>query len=253
MLCCRRRPLQTRSDRRSIGPVAKATGAARKSARSSPSYWQPLSPHRQAAGSIIPRAFEAHPRDNFPMKRPRPPRRSELPCGAPGPDDGIDPRKFFKSQSNCQPHRKTQQLCGQIRRTLDYLLSGDCDDPVLRELIVVDVRPAPDASRLLVTVAPLDSRSTLDPRDILGRLHAVASRLRHEVSQSIHRRKTPQLTFAVSGPAELSTPDAPHADLSHADLPQADATQGDDAPSTGELFGTGDLSAAGDAPPESQR
>ena len=54
--------------------------------------------------------------------------------------------------------RKTLQLCGQIADTLNYVLSGELDDDLLRNLYVESVRPAPDASRLLVSVAPLDAK-----------------------------------------------------------------------------------------------
>lgn len=113
-------------------------------------------------------------------------------------EDGADPRDFFKPQQQRRPHRKTLQLCSQIQRTLEYVLSGEMDDDVLRGLMVQQVRPAPDASRLLVTVVPLDEGVSAET--ILHRLAIVSGRLRTEIARSINRRKTPQLSFEVMLP-----------------------------------------------------
>lgn len=98
--------------------------------------------------------------------------------------------------------RKTLQLCGQIRDTLNYVLSGELDDDLLRNLYVESVRPAPDASRVLVSVAPLDARDADRADQILQKLLIHTPRIRSEVSQSIHRRKTPELSFVVVQPEE---------------------------------------------------
>ena len=52
---------------------------------------------------------------------------------------------------------KVCQLCRQVAETLDEVLA-DCGDGVLRGLRVATVMPYPNASRLLVTVAPVDGR-----------------------------------------------------------------------------------------------
>jgi len=98
--------------------------------------------------------------------------------------------------------RKTLQLCGQIADTLNYVLSGELDDDVLRNLYVESVRPAPDASRLLVSVAPLDAADANRADQILQKLLIHTPRIRSEVAQSIHRRKTPELSFVVVRPEE---------------------------------------------------
>jgi ribosome-binding factor A len=116
-------------------------------------------------------------------------------CEQVGADDGVDPRKFFQSARERRPHRKTLQLCGQVRRVLDLVLTGECDDDLLRELLVQDVQPAPDASRLMVTVMPIDPHLARRHDQILQRLAAITPRLRSEIANSIHRRKTPQLLF----------------------------------------------------------
>jgi ribosome-binding factor A len=66
------------------------------------------------------------------------------------------------------------------------------------------VTPAPDASRLLVTVAPLPSfdADRFDAVDVLYRLNRAAGRLRSEVAASITRKHAPVLTYRLALPAE---------------------------------------------------
>lgn len=98
------------------------------------------------------------------------------------------------------PHRKALQLCHQVAETLNYVLSGECDDDVLRNLYVVRVDPAPDVGQMMVTVAPLDPKGAAPPEVILARLAHASGQLRREVASSITRRKTPQLLFRVISP-----------------------------------------------------
>lgn len=117
-----------------------------------------------------------------------------------GPDDCIDPRDYFKTNSNRQKaNRKTQQLCRQVHRTLELVL-GDCDDESLLSAFIVDVKPAPDSSRLLVTVCIDQPKPTVCHAQMMQRLIAQTSRLRHEISQSIHRKKVPSLVFQIAMP-----------------------------------------------------
>ena len=118
-------------------------------------------------------------------------------CGQPGPDDGLDPREFFKPVRNRRDNRKDWQVCRQVFETLNYVLSGDSHDDVLRSLLVCEVVPAPDATRLLVTVQPLDVDGGTDLAVILQRLQQATGRLRAEVARSISRRKVPELVFRV--------------------------------------------------------
>lgn len=74
-------------------------------------------------------------------------------CEEIGEDDGVDPREFFrKTASKRSDNRKARQLCRQVAETLELVLSGDCHEEILQTLHVVSVEPAPDASRLLVTL-----------------------------------------------------------------------------------------------------
>ena len=125
-------------------------------------------------------------------------------CGQPGPDDGIDPRDFFKADSRSRNKHKDWQLCRQVSETLSYVLSGECHDETLRDLIVVEVMPAPDARRLRVIVCPLVIDADFNPIFVLQRLQESMGRLRAEVARSISRRKVPELIFQVVADASAA-------------------------------------------------
>src|SRR5579859_5871271 len=113
-----------------------------------------------------------------------------------GPEDGIDPRLLPRHARGKVANRKALQLCRQVERTLGTVLAGGCGDAMLRDLLVVSVLPAPDSTRLLVTL----SRSSSDPAgtgEVLARLQRAHGLLRSEVAAAIHRRKVPELTFQI--------------------------------------------------------
>ncbi len=118
-------------------------------------------------------------------------------------DDGVDPRECFRNDSGRDRHgRKCKQLCRQVAETLDLVLSGDCRDEVLQGLHVVSVVPAPNSSRLLVTVAADLPFAHPDRGLILRRLDEHSGRMRSQVAASIHRKRVPALVFEVLGPPE---------------------------------------------------
>jgi len=117
------------------------------------------------------------------------------------------------------PHRqkarhKDQQLCRQVAQTLSLALAG-CGDPLLRDLYVADVVPAPDAGRLLVSVYPMTALASHEPdgpnnvmageqmSQILGRLETAAPMLRREVASAITRKRAPELLFRVTASGEV--------------------------------------------------
>ncbi len=100
---------------------------------------------------------------------------------------------FRKSTRDTKTDRKTLQLCRQIGETLSQVLA-DCGDEVLRDLQVVSVIPAPDASQLLVLVTPAVASATSEQL-AMKRLTEAAGRLRAEVAAAIARRRAPQLVF----------------------------------------------------------
>lgn len=84
-----------------------------------------------------------------------------------------------------------------------YVLPGDMADPLLQEVSVDCVRPAPDAGRLLVVLCT--ARPVEDVPEILHRIEQVRARLRAEVASVITRKRAPELTFQIA-PAREVTP-----------------------------------------------
>jgi ribosome-binding factor A len=112
-------------------------------------------------------------------------------------DDGLDPRDFIKSQN--QPRgagRKMQQLCAQVAETLQQVL-GEATDPAIQLLQVVAVAPAPDASQLLVLLAPVVATADFDLAATTDALRIATGWLRSQVASSITRKRAPQLVFRV--------------------------------------------------------
>ncbi|HEY3393981.1 MAG TPA: hypothetical protein VGK58_14810 [Lacipirellulaceae bacterium] len=119
-------------------------------------------------------------------------------------DDGIDPRDFFrKDQIHSKKHHKLERLCRQVAETLDQVLAGEFADDALRCLRVVSAMPAPDASRLLVTLHADCEPADFDRGLLEDRLAACKGRLRCEVAAAITRRKAPSLAFHVVGPDSI--------------------------------------------------
>jgi|GEM_PF-713689 len=98
--------------------------------------------------------------------------------------------------------RKAKQICRQVFRTLDLILSGECRDEYLQSLHVISVDPAPDAARLLVTVQSDLPKEQFDRGAILEGLSANRGRFRTEIAAVLNRRKVPNLTFLVMGSPE---------------------------------------------------
>ena len=119
-------------------------------------------------------------------------------CAEVHADDGSDPRVFFrKDGSASKPRHKARQLCRQVAEALDGLLAGHSGDELLQELAVVDVEPAPDAARLLVTVTPRPTDVPIHPASILASLDRASGWLRAEVASAITRKRAPLLTYRV--------------------------------------------------------
>lgn len=101
--------------------------------------------------------------------------------------------------------RKDLQLCRQVADTLQLAL-GDCGDDCLRDLHVVRVVPAPDASQLLVIVGSAPGEVPAAPTEVLAHLQARTPWLRGEVAHAITRKRAPSLLFeylaTAPGPGE---------------------------------------------------
>lgn len=122
-------------------------------------------------------------------------------CGEIHEDDGVDPREYFKiGRGPRKLDHKAKQVCRQAAETLDQVLSGETGDRQLACLRVVSVHPAPDASRLLVTVVANCTNEEFNRTEIEARLQVSAGRLRSAVASAITRRKAPTLAFVLLGP-----------------------------------------------------
>ncbi len=69
-------------------------------------------------------------------------------------------------------------------------MAGESREPVLLDLLVLSVEPAPDSTHFLIVVT-----GNVEEACALEALGRAASWLRTEVAASIHRRKAPLLTF----------------------------------------------------------
>jgi ribosome-binding factor A len=91
--------------------------------------------------------------------------------------------------------QKTKQLCRQVEHALAQALASSFENELL-ELSILEVNPAPDASRLAVLVS-LPRRSTTTPRAADEALERAAGWLRSEIASAITRKRVPELTFVV--------------------------------------------------------
>ena len=97
-------------------------------------------------------------------------------------------------------YRKDLQLCRQVFDALAYALA-ELDDPVIDELVLASVVPAPNAARVQVTLVA--SRDDIDRDDALARVRAFADELREEVASEVTRRRAPELVFRIGLADEL--------------------------------------------------
>ena len=91
--------------------------------------------------------------------------------------------------------RKTLQLCAQVRHALAYAISEAVEGEY--GLTVVEVVPAPNTSHLLVFVQAFEELDFEESLKLQSELNSKANTFRSIVSESIHRRKTPGLSFQI--------------------------------------------------------
>jgi ribosome-binding factor A len=92
---------------------------------------------------------------------------------------------------------KDLQVCRQVHDVLTYALA-ELDDPMIDELVLAHVTPAPNAARVMVTLVPSHSGIVVDSNAVLERLHEVAADLREEVASEVSRRRVPELVFRIA-------------------------------------------------------
>src|SRR4051812_12216404 len=92
---------------------------------------------------------------------------------------------------------KDLQVCRQVFDALTYALA-ELDDPVIDELVLVSVTPAPSAARVQVT--GVRAHAGVAREVALARLVAIAATLRAEVAAELTRRRVPELVFHIGYP-----------------------------------------------------
>lgn len=97
-------------------------------------------------------------------------------------------------------NRKDLQLCRQVFDALTYALA-ELDDPIIDDLALASVVPAPNAARLQVTLVP--TRDGIDPDIALAHVREASDELREEVAAEITRRRAPELVFRIGHRDEL--------------------------------------------------
>lgn len=96
--------------------------------------------------------------------------------------------------------RKDLQLCRQVFDALTYALA-EIDDPIVDDLVLASVVPAPSSSRVQVTLVP--SRDDIDVDAALAAVREYRDELREEVAAEVTRRRVPELVFRIGRPDEL--------------------------------------------------
>src|SRR4051794_17210089 len=91
-------------------------------------------------------------------------------------------------------NRKDLQLCRQVFDALTYALA-EIDDPIVDDLALASVVPAPSASRVQVNLVAM--RDDIDCDVALANVRKHADELREEVAAEITRRRVPELVYRV--------------------------------------------------------
>lgn len=107
----------------------------------------------------------------------------------------------MQRESSGRKGHKDLQVCRQVFDALTYALA-ELDDPMIDELVLESVTPAPSASRVLVTLVPSKDG---DCERAIDRLQQYAGELREEVAAEVSRRRVPELVFRVV-PRSLAAP-----------------------------------------------
>ena len=97
---------------------------------------------------------------------------------------------------------KDLQVCRQVHEVLAFALA-ELDDPLIDDLVLASVTPAPNAGRVAITLVP--SRADLDVAAALARLHDFVEDLREEVAAEVTRRRVPELVFRIGTTTDLPT------------------------------------------------
>ncbi len=101
-------------------------------------------------------------------------------------------------------HRKDLQLAKQVFHAIELAFQGDLSDPVLQDLHVISVRPAPDATNLAVVFEMTPTHGKMELATVLEHLERARGMLRVLVTRAISRKRAPELSFQVMQRGEVS-------------------------------------------------
>lgn len=117
------------------------------------------------------------------------------------PEDGVPTRQRCREERrHDRSSARQRRLCGQVARAITIALPT-AHDPRLRSLLVVEVVPAPDLRRLEVRIAAPPGQA-VDGLEV--RLGLARSWLREEVTQTINRKRAPELRLVLVPYQEMS-------------------------------------------------
>ena len=123
-------------------------------------------------------------------------------CQSVHEDDGIDPRRYFRSEVINGAGSKCHRFCGHVAKVLNVVL-GSCGNPMLGRLFVVKVIPAPTLSRLEVVIDAAQVDSYVTDNAIRMEIDRASSHLRTEIGRAIARKYVPDLVFRFASPDEV--------------------------------------------------
>ena len=95
---------------------------------------------------------------------------------------------------------KAFQVCRQVFDVLTLALA-EIDDPLIDDLVLARVMPAPNASRVQVILVP--AHADIDSTEALARIAEFADELREEVAAEVSRRRVPELVFRIGTDADM--------------------------------------------------
>ena len=95
--------------------------------------------------------------------------------------------------------RKLSQLFRLAQRTLGVVFEGEMGDPLLSQVVLLDVMPAEQGNGLLVIVGPASGAETLSRFQMENALQHASGKLRSILAESINRKRVPLLSFMAYG------------------------------------------------------
>jgi hypothetical protein len=133
------------------------------------------------------------------MKRKKQYRQAEPPCAELRPEDGIDPAVLFgRRRRRSGRGRKDRQLCRQAFEAFCLVMEELSLEPWAADLFVVEVTPAPDASRLRVAIGIFSDLAMEEALGRVERLTALSAQFRWELGRAIARKRVPELFFELA-------------------------------------------------------